>query len=278
MQNPIRTQIIPAINRSLALHVSRLPTCLFHNDPQRRQIPRLRSPIQRRINRALRHQHMLPKSAKRSTVPRSIQQPPNPRPILRVLTRPRPRSKNHRLIQLRSSRNANLLPITKRPFAAIRPPSRPQRGRTAHPRHNLPVQLNPQQRPKRRNPPRKLLRPINRINNQPRPSRRPFASSNIGFPTTGIGFRAVSCVRRPAARPLLLPINIQLQPTLRHTLPRHLLNRSIRLRHRRPIHLPFHAQRTIAKALQRHRIRLIRNPPQQRPILFPVAHHVSVIP
>src|SRR5580698_6065224 len=205
---------------------------------------------------------MLPKSPEASAIPRRIEQPPNPRPILRTLTRPRPGGKNHRLSQLWSSRNANLLSIPKRARAAISPPPRPQRRRAAHPRHNLPVHFNPQQRSKRRNPPRKFLRPINRINNQPRPARSTLAVRRDGLSAT---------------RPLLLAINIQLDPALRHPLPRHLLNRPIRLRQRRPIHLPLDAQRTIAKELQRHRIRLIRNPPQQRPKLSLVAHHVSII-
>src|SRR5882762_7248413 len=74
----VRTKKISGINRALAAHIARPPTCFFHNNPQRRQVPRLRRPVKRRLRSPFGDQHMLPESSKRTSAASRIGKAPNP--------------------------------------------------------------------------------------------------------------------------------------------------------------------------------------------------------
>src|SRR6266403_4820546 len=85
MNLAIRAQELARINRSLAVKIRRTPARLFHDDTQRSQVPGLRCPIERRFNRTLGDEHVLPEASKRSRVSRGVQQSPNSGLVLSVL-------------------------------------------------------------------------------------------------------------------------------------------------------------------------------------------------
>src|SRR5208282_769551 len=227
---------------------------LFHDNPQRCQIPRLGHPVHRGLNRAFRHQYVLPESPNRTAVARRIPHPPHRRSRLYALRRSRARCENHRLRHGFPFRNVQPLGAAKSPFAAVCPPPRPlrQRGRAHHPRHDFSVLLNPHQSPKRRNPPRKLFRPINRVDNHSRP---PAPRRPLRYLLTG-----------------LLPYQVHRQPALRHLPQRHRLHALVRQRHHAPIALLLCAQLLRPEVPHRNRVRLLRDPLQQSPVFRPVTH------
>src|SRR5260370_27610284 len=73
---------LPRINRSLAAHVCRAAAGFLDHDSERREVPRLRSPIECGLDRSFRDQHVLPESAE--TAAGAARLPPSPgfRPAL----------------------------------------------------------------------------------------------------------------------------------------------------------------------------------------------------
>src|SRR5260370_18256317 len=67
---------LPRINRSLAAHVRRAASGFLDHDSERRKVPRLGCPIERRLDRSFRDHHVLPESAERAPVAPAV--PPSP--------------------------------------------------------------------------------------------------------------------------------------------------------------------------------------------------------
>src|SRR6266849_3147340 len=80
---------LPRINRSLAAHVRRAASGFLDHDSERREVPRLRSPIECGLDRSFRDQHVLPESAERAAVARRVQQSADFRLVVRVFARAR---------------------------------------------------------------------------------------------------------------------------------------------------------------------------------------------
>jgi len=105
------------------------------------------------LDRALRHQHVLPESAERAPVPGRIEIPPDAGLIGRVFARSRAGRENHGILKFVDIRNAQLFLPAVRAFPAVGLPARSQARRTGHRRHDLPGVLHSEQRSEGRNPP-----------------------------------------------------------------------------------------------------------------------------
>src|SRR5260370_20654900 len=148
----------------------------------------------------------------------------------------------------------NPFSVTVSSLAAIRPPAASKSRRARHPRHDLALALDSQQRAKCWNSPGEFLRPVNRINDQSRAVR-----------STGISLLAGAH---------LLSQHIQRESAGRHFSARHLFHGAIRLRHRSSVTLSFDAHLVPAKILHRDCVRLARNRFQQLSVLRSIAHHL----
>ena len=182
---------------------------------------------------------MLPEAPEGSSASRRIRKPPQSFPRHAVLTGACSRRENHRAAQTPDIRNMNSLSISIGSFAAVRPPSRAKSRSARHSRYNLAVQFDAHQRAKRRNPPGKLLRAVDRIDNHPRSP------------------RSTRRLRVPAAH--LLPQYVQSQPARRHFCPRHFFHAAVRLRHCCAVSLPIDSQFIGAEIPHRNGIRLLRD-------------------
>src|ERR1700687_2417087 len=260
MNSSVRAQEIPRVDRSLAAYVRRPSARLFDADPQRREVPRFRRPVQRHFRAPFRAQHVLPESAERPPAARRIRHASNL--LLRdlILAGTGPGGEHHRLAQLSDVRHMNPLAVPISASPSIGPPAARESRRARHPRNDLSIPLDGQQRSKRRNPPRKFLRAVDRIDNQsrlPRPRYLVVVAAH------------------------LFAQHIQRDPARRHLRSRHFFHGAIRLRNSRSITLSFDPHSVCAKILHRDGIRFLRNVFQQRPILRSIAHHlpcaVSVI-
>src|SRR5208337_2220082 len=127
-----------------------------------------------------------------------------------------------------------------------------------HPCHDLPVLLNPHQRPKRGNTAREFLRAVNRINDH---ARAPVLRRRL---------RAFTAH--------LFAQHIQRQTALRHLGARHRFHLLVRLRYRRAVHLSLHAHFRRAKIPARNRVRLLRNRFQQRFVFLAISHGLILFP
>src|ERR1700680_2361688 len=166
MNLSVSAQEIPCVDRPLTTYVRRPTARFLHNNPQRRQVPRLRRPIQRRFRRPFRHQHVLPESSKSAPAASRIGKPPDLFLSQFVLTRPRAGGEHHSLAQPRDVRDVNPLSIAIRALSAIRPPAARQSWSTRHSGYDFSIALDAQERSKSRNAPRKFLGAIDRINDQ----------------------------------------------------------------------------------------------------------------
>src|SRR5712671_481887 len=253
---PIGTKKISGINRALAAHIARPPARFFHNNPQRRQVPRLRRPVQCRLSSSFGHQHVLPESTKSAPAASRIGKAPNLFLSQFVFTWSGAGGEHHCFTQLGHTRNVNPFPVAISAFAAIRPPATRQSRSAGHSRHNFAIALDSQQRSKRLNPARKFLRAVDRIDDQSRLR----GTWRLALRTTH-----------------LFAEHIQREAAGRHFCASHLLYRAICLRYGRPIALSVHAHSVRAKIFHSDYIRVLRNILQQRPILRSIAHHLPCV-
>ena len=72
MELPVRAEKISGIHTSLAEHVRRAAAGFFDDDAERREVPRLRGPIEGRVDGPLCDQHVLPESADGTAITRGI--------------------------------------------------------------------------------------------------------------------------------------------------------------------------------------------------------------
>src|SRR5882762_10505532 len=149
---PIGTKKISGINRALATHITRPPARFFHNNPQRRQVPGFRRPVQCRFRSSFGHQHVLPESSKSAPAASRIGKSPNLFLSQFVFTWSGPGSEHHCFTQLRDIRHVNPFSIAISAFAAICPPATRQSRSAGHSRHNFAIALDSQQRSKRLDP------------------------------------------------------------------------------------------------------------------------------
>src|SRR6266849_1427488 len=124
MDLAVRAQKLPGVNRSFAAKIRRTPAGFFHNNTQRCQVPRLRRPIERRFNRTLGDQHVLPEPSEGTAVARSVGQTPYFLDGFVILARSRAGREDHCVLQLLDTRNVDSLSVSIRAFSAVRPPAR----------------------------------------------------------------------------------------------------------------------------------------------------------
>src|SRR6267142_1574859 len=117
MDLAVRAQELARINRSLTMKIRRTPAGLLDDDTQRRQVPRLRGPIERRLNRTLGDQHVLPEPSEGAAVARGVQQSPYFLDGFVVLAGSRARCEDHRVLQLLDIRNMDSLSVSIRALA-----------------------------------------------------------------------------------------------------------------------------------------------------------------
>src|SRR5215469_10260876 len=257
MQQSIRAYEPPLIYRPLAKSRRGPAAGLFHNQAERRQVPRFGHPINRHLRGPLGHQHVLPEAAHRAAAPRRVRQSPQAHARFRVLAWSRAGDEHHGFSETFPARDVYSLPGAVRSFAAVRVPACPPRQRrsTHYPRHDFSVFFNPYKGAERRNSPRELLRAVDRINNHPR------------APITGRLFRYL-LVR-------FFSNEIHRQSARRDFLERHRLDRFIRQSHDGPVILPFGAKVPRTEVLHRDGICLFRDFLEQPPIFFAIAHLFS---
>src|SRR6267143_6048487 len=111
MNLAVRAEELARINRSLAAKICRAPAGFFDDDSQRSQVPWFRRPIERRFNRTLGDQHVLPESPKGPAVARCVRQTPDFLDNFAVLTGSRTRREDHRILQLLDIRNVDSLSV-----------------------------------------------------------------------------------------------------------------------------------------------------------------------
>src|SRR6267154_1794420 len=252
----VRTKKISGINRAFATHVARPPACFFHNNPQRRQVPGFRRPVQCRFRSSLGHQHVLPESSKSAPAASGIGKAPNLFLSQFVFTWSGAGGEHHCFTQLRNTRDVDTFSVAISAFAAISPPATRQSRSAGHSRHDFAIALNRQQRSKSLNPARKFFRAVDRVDNQSR----------------------LRGTRRLAlCSTHLFAEHIQRKATRRYFGSRHLFHCAIGLRHRRPIALSVHAHSVRAKIFHSDYVRVLRNIFQQRPILRSLAHHLPCV-
>src|SRR5215470_13622963 len=144
MHQPVCAEEAPFVDGTLAVYRGCPAACLFHDDAERREIPRLRNPIQRAFNRTFRHQHVLPKAADRTAAARCIRKSPHARPGVGILPGPCAGGENHGLRQPRNLGHTQLPLASPSPFPPIGPPTstHSQCRCTDHARDDFRVFLN----------------------------------------------------------------------------------------------------------------------------------------
>src|SRR5208283_2968098 len=85
VQQAVRADESSFVNRTLAVNRRRPSAGLFHDQAERRQVPRLGDPVQGHIHRAFGHQHVLPEAADRTAAARRIHKKANRGAHLHVL-------------------------------------------------------------------------------------------------------------------------------------------------------------------------------------------------
>src|SRR6267154_2577096 len=142
----VRTKKISGINCALATHIAGPPACFFHNNPQRRQVPRLRRPVQRRLRCPFGDQHVLPESSKSAPTASGIGKATDLFLSQFVFTWSGSGCEHHRFTQVGHIRDVDTFSVAISALAAISPPATRQSRSAGHPRHNFAIALDRQQR------------------------------------------------------------------------------------------------------------------------------------
>src|SRR5258706_9088339 len=148
----VRTKKISGINRALATHIARPPARFLHNNPQRRQVPGFRRPVQRRLRSSFGHQHVLPESSKSTPAASRIGKATDLFLSQFVFTWSGSGCEHHRFTQPGDIRDVDTFSVPISALTAVRPPATRQSRSAGHSRHNFAIALNRQQRSKRVNP------------------------------------------------------------------------------------------------------------------------------
>src|SRR5882762_3178545 len=149
---PIGTKKISGINRALATHIARPPACFFHNNPQRRQVPRLRRPVQCRLRSPFGDQHMLPESSKSAPAASRIGKATDLFLSQFIFTWSGSGCEHHRFTQPGDIRDVDTFSVPISALTAVRPPATRQSRSAGHSRHNFAIALRSEERSKRLNP------------------------------------------------------------------------------------------------------------------------------
>src|SRR3979490_1052726 len=112
MDPAVRAQELARINRFLTVKIRRTPAGFLDDDTQRCQVPRLRGPIERRFNRTLGDQHVLPETSEGAAVPRGVRQSPYFLDGFVVLAGSRARGEDHGVLELLDIRNVDALCVS----------------------------------------------------------------------------------------------------------------------------------------------------------------------
>src|ERR1700730_9790072 len=147
----IGAQEISGVDGSFSPDIGRSPSCLFHDDTERSQIPGFGSPVQSCFDCSLGDQHVLPDPAEAAAISRGVGEASNFFSSFLVLGRSCTGGEYHRLAQPRDIRNVHSFAIAIGTLAAVRPPSPAQRGRADHSGDDFSITLNAEECAKSRN-------------------------------------------------------------------------------------------------------------------------------